>query len=319
MHLSRAIFIKFILKRNENEAISAVVFKGRAVKAGCATKLYNASLMFIFSKGQEKEVGEQLHYREYANLITSKKENTCPSLFFGSYRPPFEHHSLPSCPAYLCMPGREKKRILCPFLCQLLMIAAAAPQYPLGPEKCSFEKSPGRASRLPASIFDAVAHFAALFLRSHSTAPAEDWPHSPANYQAPAPAPAHCTPGTAPNREAIKGEANGAVLAFNEKSSSVLKHASCSKALVLVNCQVQTNHSARGRECEGFQFSHSPEEKKKKYHQKMIFSPNGNLFLQKYCTCAYMHAEIKLNWKYLLQAIYCSFVSICLVFIQCQR
>lgn len=127
MHLSRAIFIKFILKRNENEAISAVVFKGRAVKAGCATKLYNASLMFIFSKGQEKEVGEQLHYREYANLITSKKENTCPSLFFGSYRPPFEHHSLPSCPAYLCMPGREKKRILCPFLCQLLMIAAAAP------------------------------------------------------------------------------------------------------------------------------------------------------------------------------------------------
>lgn len=60
-----------------------------------------------------------------------------------------------------------------------------------GAEKCSFEKSPGRARRLPTSIFDAVAHFVCLPQESQPS-PTGGLATLASQLSGPFPAPAHC-------------------------------------------------------------------------------------------------------------------------------
>lgn len=62
-----------------------------------------------------------------------------------------------------------------------------------GAEKCSFEKSPRRARRLPTSIFDAVAHFVCLPQESQ-TSPSGGMHTQASQLLWPLPAPAHCCP-----------------------------------------------------------------------------------------------------------------------------
>lgn len=107
-----------------------------------------------------------------------------------------------------------------------------------GTRKCSFEKWLRRARRLPTSIFDAVAHFVCL---------GQEWQPSPTGGPGHAsrpittgvsctcPLPAclwvcsatpHPQPITAHPPLQLQSEANGAAVAFNEKSPSVLMDAS---------------------------------------------------------------------------------------------
>lgn len=62
-----------------------------------------------------------------------------------------------------------------------------------GAQKCSFEKSPRRAWRLPTSIFDAVAHFVCLPQESQPS-PTGGLATLASQLQRPFPAPAHCRP-----------------------------------------------------------------------------------------------------------------------------
>lgn len=99
----------------------------------------------------------KLQKQKYANLVSLENK---PHVSFCScsYPPLFEHHSLPSCPAYLCMPAKKYfVSISVPIAYDSRSAAVSS-----GAEKCSFEKSPRRAWRLPTSIFDAVAHFVCL-------------------------------------------------------------------------------------------------------------------------------------------------------------
>lgn len=112
---------------------------------------------------------------KYANLISLGNKT---SLFLLSYPPLFEHHSLPSCPTYLCMPAKKRKKeksILCPFLFQLLMIAGA-PWFPLGPRNAHLKNCPDvHGGCQPQFLMQQL--ILCVFLRSHSPAPPEDSTH----------------------------------------------------------------------------------------------------------------------------------------------
>lgn len=95
-------------------------------------------------------------------------------------------------PNLLMHASKQKKSVLCPFLFQLLMIAGA-PWFPLGPQKCSFEKLPRHAWRLPTSIFDAAAHFVCLPQESQPS-PIGGLHTLASQLSGPFPAPAHCCP-----------------------------------------------------------------------------------------------------------------------------
>ncbi len=108
-------------------------------------------------------------------------------MFLISYTPLFEHHSLPSCPTYLCMPAKKY------FVSISIPIAydSRSAGVSSGAEKCSFEKSPRRAWRLPTSIFDAVAHFVCLPQESQPS-PTGGLNALASQLSGPFPAPAHC-------------------------------------------------------------------------------------------------------------------------------
>lgn len=110
-------------------------------------------------------------------------------MFLLSHPPPFEHHSLPSCPIYLCMPAKKY------FVSISIPIAydSRSAMVSSGAEKCSFEKSPRRAWRLPTSIFDAVAHFVCLPQESQPS-PTGGLDALASQLSGPFPAPAHCRP-----------------------------------------------------------------------------------------------------------------------------
>lgn len=151
-------------------------------------------------------------------------------MFLLSYPPLLEHHILPLCPTYLCMPGKKYfGSISIPIAYDSGCTVVSS-----GAEKCSFEKSPRRAWRLPTSIFDAVAHFVCLPQESQPS-PTGGLATLASQLSGPFPAPAHCHPvcGSAAPLQAREQSklmpyysstlrANGAVVAFNEKSSSVL-------------------------------------------------------------------------------------------------
>lgn len=123
-----------------------------------------------------------------------------------SYQLLFEHHSLPSCPTYLCMPAKMY------FVSISIPIAydSRSAMVSSGAEKCSFEKSPRRAWRLPTSIFDAVAHF--VCLRQESQPSPTGGPATLASQlSGPFPTPAHCRHvwvcSSTPGQGAIKADA----------------------------------------------------------------------------------------------------------------
>lgn len=101
---------------------------------------------------------------------------------------------MPSYPTYFCMPAKKKgKKKYSLSISFPIAYDSRSTMLSSGAQKCSFEKSPRRAWRLPTSIFfDADAHFVCLPKESQ---PPPEWPtHQPANYQGRFPAPAHCWP-----------------------------------------------------------------------------------------------------------------------------
>lgn len=108
------------------------------------------------------------------------------------------HHSLniTACPlaqpTYACQQKKKKKKH---FVSISIPIAydSRSTMVSSGAEKCSFEKSPRRAWRLPTSIFDAAAHFVCLPQESQPS-PTRGLHTLASQLSGPFPAPAHCCP-----------------------------------------------------------------------------------------------------------------------------
>lgn len=103
----------------------------------------------LFSFFKEQETGNVRFKRKtvvtkYVKLL-SLENNTSFCICSLIYHL-FQHQSLPSCPTYLRVPAKKKKRkkrrsTLCSFLSQLLMIAGA-PWFPLGPRNAHLKNRP---------------------------------------------------------------------------------------------------------------------------------------------------------------------------------
>ena len=106
------------------------------------------------------------------------------------------------------MPAKKKKY----FVSTSIPIAydSTSAMVSFGAEKCSFEKSPRRAWRLPTSIFDAVAHFVCL-PRESQPSPTGGPATLASQLSGPFSAPAHCHPvwvcSSTPGQGAIKADA----------------------------------------------------------------------------------------------------------------
>lgn len=156
----------------------------------------------------------------------------------------FEHHILPFCPTYLCMPEIGKKG----FVSISIPIAYDSRSATLsaGTKKCSFEKSPRCSRRLPTSIFDVVAHFVGLPQEAQPN-PTGSLGTVASQLSAPLPAPAHCCPLC---ESAVRPQAReqsklissyrlsqrkvSGILAFDKRFRLWWKHTLCSKVLAIL-------------------------------------------------------------------------------------
>ena len=120
---------------------------------------------FLFLKEHTEEMRPGLLEQIYAHLI-SLENKTCLFLF--------RHITI--CPLAQPPYARQEKENVS--ISIPIAYDSSSASVTSGAKRCLFEKSPRRARRLPASIFDAVAHFECL-ARSGGPAPPEARPHQP--------------------------------------------------------------------------------------------------------------------------------------------